>query len=98
MSDGDSRTVRRRYPRRPVPLPVDRGVLRPCARDQGRDAADPGPVLFLEHKKCYRAVKGDVPDDRYLTPIGAANVSREGEDLTVVSYGYFLHVCLEAAE
>ncbi len=60
--------------------------------------ADPDPVLFLEHKKCYRAVKGDVPDDRYLTPIGAANVSREGEDLTVVSYGYFLHVCLEAAE
>src|SRR5437899_2605372 len=60
--------------------------------------ADPDPVLFLEHKKCYRAVKGEVGDGRYLTPIGAAKVSRVGEDLTVVSYGYFLHLCLEAAE
>ena len=60
--------------------------------------ADPDPVLFLEHKKCYRAVKGEVSSERYLTPIGAADVKREGEDLTVVSYGYFLHECLEAAE
>ncbi len=67
------------------------GMLRSALRD-------PDPVLFLEHKKTYRAVTGEVPDDRYRTPLGRADVKREGEDLTVVSYGYALHQCLEAAE
>src|SRR5436190_6423663 len=58
---------------------------------------DPDPVLFLEHKKCYRLVKGDVPDDRFVTPIGRADVKREGDDLTAVTYGYELHRCLDAA-
>jgi 2-oxoisovalerate dehydrogenase E1 component beta subunit len=66
------------------------GMLRTALRD-------PDPVLFLEHKKTYRAVTGEVPDDRYRTPIGLADVKREGEDLTVVSYGYALHQCLDAA-
>jgi 2-oxoisovalerate dehydrogenase E1 component beta subunit len=43
-------------------------------------------------------VKGEVPDERFETPIGPADVKRKGSDLTVVSYGYFLHQCLEAAE
>src|SRR5438093_9387496 len=60
--------------------------------------ADPDPVLFLEHKKCYRAIKGDVPEGRYTTPIGVADVTREGTDLTAVSYGFYLHQCLEAAQ
>jgi 2-oxoisovalerate dehydrogenase E1 component beta subunit len=60
--------------------------------------ADPDPVLFLEHKKCYRTIKGDVPDERFETPIGPADVKREGSDLTAISYGYSLHMCLEAAE
>jgi 2-oxoisovalerate dehydrogenase E1 component beta subunit len=60
--------------------------------------ADPDPVLFLEHKKCYRLITGEVPDERVVTPIGPARVAREGGDLTVVSYGYELHRCLEAAE
>jgi len=59
--------------------------------------ADPDPVLFLEHKKCYRAVKGEVPDGRTEVPIGPADVKREGTDLTAISYGYQLHRCLEAA-
>ena len=59
--------------------------------------ADPDPVLFLEHKKCYRLIKGDVPEQAYTTPIGQADVKREGSDLTVVSYGYELHRCLDAA-
>jgi 2-oxoisovalerate dehydrogenase E1 component beta subunit len=59
---------------------------------------DPDPVLFLEHKKTYRAIKGEVPDGAYLTPIGSADVKREGTDLTCVSYGYSLHTCLDAAE
>src|SRR5436309_14988445 len=59
---------------------------------------DPDPVLFLEHKKTYRLIKGDVPDDRYTVPIGKADVKREGEDLTVNAYGLMLHHSLEAAQ
>jgi 2-oxoisovalerate dehydrogenase E1 component subunit beta len=58
---------------------------------------DPDPVLFLEHKKTYRLIKGDVPDERYQVPIGKADVKREGEDLTVIAYGLMLHHALEAA-
>jgi 2-oxoisovalerate dehydrogenase E1 component beta subunit len=58
---------------------------------------DPDPVLFLEHKRTYRLIKGDVPDEPFEVPIGRADVKREGEDLTVVSYGLMLHFCLEAA-
>jgi 2-oxoisovalerate dehydrogenase E1 component beta subunit len=67
------------------------GLLRSALRD-------PDPVLFLEHKKTYRAVTGEVPEDLYRTPIGVADVKRAGEDLTVISYGYSLHQCLDAAE
>jgi 2-oxoisovalerate dehydrogenase E1 component beta subunit len=58
---------------------------------------DPDPVLFLEHKKTYRLIKGEVPDEPYEVPIGKADVKREGEDLTVVAYGLMLHQALEAA-
>jgi 2-oxoisovalerate dehydrogenase E1 component subunit beta len=58
---------------------------------------DPDPVLFLEHKRTYRLIKGDVPDEPFEVPIGLADVKREGEDLTVVSYGLMMHLCLEAA-
>jgi len=60
--------------------------------------ADPDPVLFLEHKKTYRLIKGEVPDETYEVPIGPADIKREGDDLTVVAYGLMLHHCLEAAE
>jgi 2-oxoisovalerate dehydrogenase E1 component beta subunit len=66
------------------------GMLRTALRD-------PDPVLFLEHKKTYRAISGEVPDGAYQTPLGLADVKREGDDLTVVSYGYSMHQCLEAA-
>jgi 2-oxoisovalerate dehydrogenase E1 component beta subunit len=58
---------------------------------------DPDPVLFLEHKRTYRLIKGEVPDEPFDVPIGKADVKREGEDLTAVSYGLALHQCLEAA-
>jgi 2-oxoisovalerate dehydrogenase E1 component subunit beta len=58
---------------------------------------DPDPVLFLEHKKAYRAVTGEVPDEPYEIPLGLADVKREGDALTCVSYGFALHGCLEAA-
>jgi 2-oxoisovalerate dehydrogenase E1 component beta subunit len=59
---------------------------------------DPDPVMFLEHKKTYRLIKGEVPDEDYEVPIGPADVKREGEDLTCVAYGLMLHYCLEAAQ
>jgi 2-oxoisovalerate dehydrogenase E1 component beta subunit len=59
--------------------------------------ADPDPVMFLEHKRTYRLIKGDVPDEPVTVPIGKADVKREGEDLTAIAYGLMLHVCLEAA-
>jgi 2-oxoisovalerate dehydrogenase E1 component beta subunit len=58
---------------------------------------DPDPVLFLEHKKTYRLIKGEVPDEPYEVPIGKSDVKREGEDLTVIAYGLMLHQALEAA-
>jgi 2-oxoisovalerate dehydrogenase E1 component beta subunit len=68
-----------------------KGMLRAAIRD-------PDPVLFLEHKKTYRLIKGDVPDDPYEVPIGKADVKREGTDVTVIAYGLMLHVALQAAE
>jgi 2-oxoisovalerate dehydrogenase E1 component beta subunit len=59
--------------------------------------ADPDPVLFLEHKRTYRLIKGEVPDEPFLVPIGPADVKREGRHLTVVAYGLMLHHCLQAA-
>jgi 2-oxoisovalerate dehydrogenase E1 component beta subunit len=56
------------------------------------------PVLFFEHKRCYRLIKGEVPDDDYTLPIGKADVKREGTDVTVISYGLTLHFALQAAE
>jgi 2-oxoisovalerate dehydrogenase E1 component beta subunit len=59
---------------------------------------DPDPVVFLEHKKCYRLIKGEVPDERYNIPFGKAKVRRPGSDITVVSYGLLHHYAVEAAE
>jgi 2-oxoisovalerate dehydrogenase E1 component beta subunit len=59
---------------------------------------DPDPVLFLEHKKCYRMVRGAVPDEDYRVPIGKAEVRRAGSDLAVFAYGLMLHHALEAAD
>jgi 2-oxoisovalerate dehydrogenase E1 component beta subunit len=59
---------------------------------------DPDPVLYLEHKKTYRLIKGEVPDERYTVEFGKAAVRREGSDLTCISYGLMHHYCVEAAE
>lgn len=59
---------------------------------------DDNPVLFLEHKKTYRLIKGHVPDHDYRVPIGPADIKRPGEDLSVYAYGLMLHYCLEAAQ
>ena len=59
---------------------------------------DNDPVLFLEPKKLYRTVKGEVPDYEYTIPIGKANVSMEGSDITVIAYGAMMPVCISAAK
>lgn len=68
-----------------------KGLLKAAIRDND-------PVLFFEHKRCYRLIKGEVPEEDYVLPIGKADVKREGTDITVISYGLTLHFCLQAAE
>ena len=48
---------------------------------------DPDPVMFLEHKRTYRLIKGEVPDEDYTLPIGQADIKREGSDITILTYG-----------
>ncbi|MCY4158590.1 MAG: dehydrogenase E1 component subunit alpha/beta [Bacteroidetes bacterium] len=57
------------------------------------------PVIFLEHKALYRAAsaRGPEPDEEYLIPLGKAHTSREGTDLTIITYGFLVHKCLAAA-
>ena len=72
-------------------FPADaKGMLKSAIRD-------PNPVLFLEHKRAYRLIKEDVPEEGYSVPLGKARVHREGTDLTVVSYGLMLYTVLEVA-
>ena len=68
-----------------------KGLLKSAIRDNN-------PVIFLEHKKTYRLVRGEVPEDEYLLPIGSADVKRPGSQITLVGYGLVLHYCLEAAD
>jgi pyruvate/2-oxoglutarate/acetoin dehydrogenase E1 component/TPP-dependent pyruvate/acetoin dehydrogenase alpha subunit len=58
---------------------------------------DPDPVLFLEHKRAYRLVKGNVPEGPYTLPIGKARLSRTGSHLSVITYGLMVHQTLKAA-
>lgn len=68
-----------------------KGLLKAAIRD-------PDPVLFFEHKRAYRLIKGEVPTDDYTLPIGKADVKREGEDVTVITYGLAVHFALQAAD
>jgi len=68
-----------------------KGLLKAAIRDDD-------PVLFFEHKRAYRLIKGEVPLDDYILPIGKADVKREGDDITVITYGLCVHFALQAAE
>jgi len=59
---------------------------------------DPNPVLFFEHKHLYRRIKGEVPDERYTTPIGKARIHREGDDVSVITWGAMVYTAEEAAK
>lgn len=72
--------------------PADaKGMLKAAVRD-------PDPVLFLEHKRMYRIVRGEVPEGDYVVPLGPAAVRRQGRDLSVFAFGWMLHEALAAAE
>ena len=67
-----------------------KGLLKSAIRDND-------PVIFLEHKRTYRLVKGEVPDAEYTLPIGKADIKRVGSDISVITYGLMVHHCIEAA-
>ena len=58
---------------------------------------DPNPVLYFEHKHLYRRIKGEVPDERYTTPIGEARIHQAGDDVTLVTWGAMVYTAAEAA-
>src|SRR5260221_7116458 len=68
-----------------------KGLLKSAVRD-------PNPVLFFEAKKGYRSIKGEVPEGDYTIPIGPANITREGTDVSVYAYGIMARYCLPAAD
>lgn len=68
-----------------------KGLLKASIRDDD-------PILFLEHKKAYRLLKEEVPEDDYTVPIGKADIKRSGEDVTVITYGLCVHFAKQAAE
>ena len=59
---------------------------------------DPNPVLFFEHKKLYRSVYQNVPDEYYTLPFGKAALVKEGETVTIISFGAAVHWALETLD
>lgn len=59
---------------------------------------DPNPVLFFEHKALYRSIHQDVPTDYYTLPLGKASLLKEGNDITIITYGAGVHWALETLE
>lgn len=55
------------------------------------------PVMFLEHEGLY-GVKGEVPEEEHLVPLGVADIKRPGRDVTLVALSRMVYVCLEAAD
>ncbi len=68
-----------------------KGLLKAAIRDND-------PVIYCEHKYLYRRIKGDVPKEDYVVPIGKASISLEGTDVSVITYGAMVHTALEAAQ
>lgn len=59
---------------------------------------DEDPVMFLEPKRLYRSVKGEVPEESYTVEIGKANIVKSGKDVTIICWGAMVPICLKAAE
>lgn len=59
---------------------------------------DPDPVLYFEHKYLYRRIKEELPQEDFVVPLGKAKIRREGEDLSIITYGAMVYTALDAAE
>uniref|UniRef100_UPI0030C88DCF alpha-ketoacid dehydrogenase subunit beta n=1 Tax=Yeosuana marina TaxID=1565536 RepID=UPI0030C88DCF len=59
---------------------------------------DPNPVLFFEHKALYRNIRQEVPTNYYTLPLGKAALLREGNDVTIISFGASVHWALETLD
>lgn len=70
-----------------------KGMLKAAVRDDN-------PVLYLEHKHLYRMpeLREELPLEDYIVPLGKAIIRREGEDMTILTYGAMVHQCLRAAQ
>ena len=66
-----------------------KGLLKSAIRDNN-------PIIFIEHKYMY-PMKGMVPEEEYTIPIGVADIKKEGKDVTLISYSYLIHKCLNVA-
>lgn len=67
-----------------------KGLLKSSIRDDN-------PVLFFEHKLLYK-IKGKVPKEEYLIPLGKADIKQEGKDVSIITYGIMVHKALEASK
>jgi pyruvate/2-oxoglutarate/acetoin dehydrogenase E1 component len=67
-----------------------KGLLKSSIRDNN-------PVIFIEHKFMY-PMKGMVPEEDYTIPLGVADIKKEGKDVTLISYSYLIHKCLNVAK
>ena len=67
-----------------------KGLLKSAIRDDN-------PVIFLEQKLLYNT-KGQVPEEEYLIPLGKADIKRPGTDVTLITYGRMVQMCLNVAE
>ena len=68
-----------------------KGMLKAAIRDDN-------PVVYFEHKKLYRSIKEEIPEEDYVSDLYKSAVRREGADITAISYGYTLQLTLQAAE
>ncbi len=59
---------------------------------------DPNPVLYFEHKMLYRSISAEIPDDYYTVPIGKAAITREGNDMSILTYGAGVHWAIKTVE
>ena len=67
-----------------------KGLLKAAIRDDD-------PVIFMESEQMY-GDKGEVPDGEYILPIGVADIKREGNDVTIVSFGKIIKEAYKAAD
>lgn len=68
-----------------------KGLMKAAVRDDD-------PVLFLEHKKLYRKIRAELPNEDFIVPLGKAAVRRPGKDIVLITYGAMVHTALEAAD